>query len=153
MGRRYKRDQDFTDSFSGYFYRNDQETPIDAFFEGVASSRDGSIIVGRSSAYTNRYENGQISSLAEIIPTAITPDGSVVVGRSSHRVAVKVSGGRTTYLGLLGCKLNAATPPDCDRFTESVATGVSSDGKRVVGYSTTRDGTVHPFLYEERVNP
>jgi probable HAF family extracellular repeat protein len=152
-GRRYKRDQDFTDSFAGYFFRNGQETWIDAFFEGVASSRDGSIIVGRSSQYTNRYENGQISSLGQIFPRAVTPDGSVVVGMSSHRVAVKISGGRVTYLGLLGCKLRPGTTLDCDGPTESVATGVSSDGKRIVGYSTTRDGTVHPFLYEERANP
>ncbi len=149
MGKFYTRDQDFTDSFIGFILRNGNMTRIGDFFDAVASSRDGSIIVGTSGQFKNRYHNGQVSSMGRFFPAAMTPDGSVVVGQKNF-AAVKYSNGQLKYLGLLGCKLASSPPQSCDLRSTSYATGVSSDGKRIVGYSTSRDGTLHPFLYEEQ---
>jgi len=148
VGKFYTRDQDFTDSFIGFMLRNGNMTRIGDFGEAVACSRDGSIIVGTSGQYKNRYHNGQASSMGSFVPTAITPDGSVVVG-VKNGAAVKYSNGQLKYLGLLGCKLDSSLPQSCDLRSTSWATGVSSDGKRIVGHSSSHDGTVHPFLYEE----
>jgi len=130
----------------------------------IGVSDDGSVVVGQVASFDNtsqpfRWQNGVMTGLGWLPGAGTSPngfargvsaDGSVVVGATNSAIAptppinsnhepFRWQNGVVTGLGFLSI---GASVPVGD------ATGVSADGSVIVGSSSTADGPLHAYRWQ-----